>query len=122
MKISEFRTEKAADVLLEILPFVTEIVTDAKLCEELANAVDIKGKTAMEVMAVGVAKFAKLIPLVLKNHKEDVFGIIAVLNCKTVDEVRKQNIVCTMEEIKELVHDKELIDFFRSCMDSEGGE
>ena len=122
MKISEFSTEKAADILLEILPFVTEIVTDSKLCEELANAVDIKGKTSFEVMAVGVAKFAKLIPLVLKNHKEDVFGIIAVLNCKTVEEVCKQNIVVTMGEIRELVQDKELIDFFRSCMDSEGGE
>lgn len=121
MKISEFSTEKAADVLLEILPFVTEIVTDAELCEELANAVDINGKTAFEVMAVGAAKFSKLIPLVLKNHKDDVFGIIAVLNCKTVEEVSKQNIVCTMEEIRELVQDKELIDFFKSCMDSEGG-
>lgn len=121
MKISEFSTEKAADILLEILPCVTEIVTDASLCEELANAVDIKGKTAFEVMAVGAKKFAKLIPLVLKNHKDDVFGIVAVLNCKTIEEVGKQNIVCTMKEIRELVQDKELIDFFKSCMDSEGG-
>lgn len=121
MRISEFSTEKAADILLEISPFVTEITTDAELCEELSNAVDLKGKTQLEVIAVGAAKFSKLIPLVLKNHKDDVFGIVAVLNCKTIEEVYKQNIVVTMEEIRELVQDKELIGFFKSCMDSEGG-
>ena len=50
------------------------------------------------------------------------FGIVGVLNEKTIDEIAKQNIIVTMKQIRDIAKDKELLDFFKSCTDTEGNE
>ena len=83
MKISEISTEKAMDVLCELTPYVTSIVTDEELIEELKSAIDFgKANTMAEKMALTAGKITKIIPILLRNKKNDVFGIVAVLNGK----------------------------------------
>ena len=123
MKISEISTEKAMDVLCELTPYVTSIVTDEELIAELKSAIDFgKANTMAEKMALTAGKITKIIPILLRNKKNDVFGIVAVLNGKTIDEVAKQNIIVTMKQIRDIAKDKELLDFFKSCTDTEGNE
>ncbi len=123
MRLSEFTTEKATDVLCELTPYVANIVTDEELLAELQNAITKdEATTKSELMAKGVEKVTKLVPIVLKKRKMDVFGILAVLNNKTADDVAKQNIITTMIQIREITKDKELLDFFKSCVGSEGSE
>lgn len=123
MKLSQFSTEKAADVLCEIAPFAINILSDADLIEELRSALDMKqANTPAERLALIGNKFAKIVPIVLKGRKEDVFGIIGALNEKSIEEIKKQNVLVTMKQIKEISKDKELLDFFRSCTDAEESE
>ena len=123
MKISEISTEKAMDVLCELTPYVTNIVTDETLVAELKEAIDFKDANTMaEKIALTAEKITKIIPIILKNRKNDVFGIVGVLNNKTVDEIAKQNIIVTMKQIRDIAKDKELLDFFKSCTDTEGNE
>lgn len=123
MKLSEMTTDRAMDVLCEITPFIANITADEELLEELRNAIDPKAvKTKAELMVKGVEKITKLIPIVLKKRKADVFGILAALNEKTVEEIGKQNIIATMAQVREVVKDKDLMDFFKSCVGSEGSE
>lgn len=123
MKLSKMTTDRAADVLCEITPYVANITADDELLAELRNAVDPKEvATHAELMAKGAEKITKLVPIVLKKRKSDVFGILAVLNEKTVEEIGKQNIIATMTQVREVVKDKELMDFFKSCAGSEGSE
>lgn len=123
MKISELSTEKAMDVLCELTPYVTSIVTDEELIAELKSAIDFgKANTMAEKMALTAGKITKIIPILLRNKKNDVFGIVAVLNNKTIEEVAKQNIIVTMKQIRDIAKDKELLDFFKSCTDTEGNE
>ena len=123
MKLSEMTTDRAMDVLCEITPYIASIVSDEELLAELRNAIDPKAvKTKAELMVKGVEKVTKLVPIVLKKRKHDVFGILAVLNEKTAEEIGKQNIIATMVQVREAVKDKELMDFFKSCVGSEGSE
>lgn len=123
MKISEFTTDKAADVLCELTPYIGNIATDEELLAELRNAIDPKEvSTPAERIAKGLEKIGKIAPIVLKKRKADVFGILAVLNDKSIEEIGKQNILATMSQIREIIKDKDLIDFFKSCVDSAGSE
>lgn len=123
MKISEISTDNAMDVLCELTPYVTNIVTDEDLVGELKKAIDFKeANTMAEKMALTAEKITKIIPIILKNRKNDMFGIVGVLNEKTIDEVAKQNIIVTMKQIRDIAKDKELLDFFKSCTDTEGNE
>lgn len=123
MKLSEMTTDRAMDVLCEITPCIANITADEELLAELRNAIDPKAvKTKAELMVKGVEKITKLVPIVLKKRKTDVFGILAALNEKTADEIGKQNIIATMAQVREVVKDKDLMDFFKSCVGSEGSE
>lgn len=123
MRISELSTDRAADVLCEITPYATNIVSDEELLAELKAAVDFKeANTMAEKIALTVGKITKIVPIIFKKRKDDVFGILASLNEKTVDEIAKQNIIKTMAQIKDIAKDKELLDFFKSCTHTEGGE
>lgn len=123
MRLSEFTTEQALDVFCEITPFVTNIVTDDELLGELRNAVNLDGATTRaEQIAILTEKVTKLIPILLKKRKTDLLSIVAVLDGKTLEEVEKQNILVTMIQIRGILKDKALLDFFKSCVNSEGSE
>lgn len=116
MRISEFSTDKVADVLCEISAYALNILTDSELLDSLKEQIDAeKPQTAGEKYAIGAQKIGQWVPLLLKKHREDVFGIVAAINCKTVAEIKKQNIIKTMCQIREAVKDKDLVDFFKSC-------
>lgn len=106
MKISEFTTERAADALCEIGVFVLNILTD----EEVMAAFKEGAKKAKNDKYMGA--LGQIVPLLFKKHREDVFGILAVLNDTDINGIREQNILKTMEQIREIAKDKDLLDFF----------
>ena len=123
MRLSELSTDRAMDVLCEIAPYAINIMTDDELMAELKSAVDFKDANTMaEKIALTVGKVSKIIPILLKKRKGDIFGVLGALNDKSVDEIAKQNIVVTMKQIRDISKDKELLDFFKSCTGSEGSE
>ena len=124
MKISEMSTDKVLDVLCEITPAINSIITDDELLSQLKSVVsqDDKELTTAQLIARGVEKVNAIIPILLKKHKEDAFSILAALSEKTCDEIAKQKSLVTLKQIKEIAQDKELIDFFKSCVNAEGGE
>lgn len=123
MRLSELTTERAADVICEITPYVSGIASDEELLEELRNAIDRKAlRTKAEYLALGAEKLSKLAPIILKKRKTDVFGILGALNEKEPEDIAKQNILVTLGQIRDVVKDKDLMLFFKSCADSEGNE
>ena len=114
MKLSELTTDRAADVLCELTPYIANITGDKSLLDELANKFDRKGKSAAELYTFAAHKYATLVPILLKDHREDVFGVLSVLNETERDKIAKQNIMETMKQVREVFQDKELLDFFKS--------
>ena len=123
MKISQLSTDRAMDLLCEIATPVTNIMTDEELIKELKSAVDFeKANTMAEKITLITGKFTKILPLILKKRKADLFSILASLNEKTIEEIGSQNVIKTMSQIKDIAKDKELLDFFKSCTGTEESE
>ena len=123
MKLSQMTTDKATDVLCIIAPYAMNIMTDEDLIAELKKAVNFKDtNTLAEKIALTVDKVAKILPIILKKRKSDLFGILGALNEKSIEEIGKQNIIRTMAQIRDISKDKELLDFFKSCTGTEESE
>lgn len=119
MKLSQLSTDKAADMLCELTPYIANITGDKSLLDELAHKFDSKGKSVAELYVFAAKKYTALVPILLKTHKADVFGVLAVLNETTPEAVGKQNVLSTMRQIREAFKDKELLDFFKSWQEPE---
>lgn len=113
MKLSELSTERAADVLCEITPFVANIVSDKDLLDTLKEKVG-SGASLAELYVMGAKKYVTIVPIILKTHRDDVFGLLAALNETDVDTIAKQNVLSTMMQVREIAKDKALLDFFKS--------
>lgn len=114
MKLSQLTTERAADVLCELTPYIANITGDKALLDELSNKFDSKGKSVAELYTFAANKYAALVPILLKEHRNDVFSVLATLNERSADEIAKQNVMETMKQVRDLFQDKELLDFFKS--------
>ena len=113
MKLSELSTDAAASVLVSITPALSNILKDPDLREKIAKKADLKDMSVMGVYLAGVDKINELVPFLLDTHKADVYAILATLNETTAAKIAEQNILVTMTQIREIVKDKDLIDFFK---------
>lgn len=114
MKISELTTDQAADVLCELTPYVANIVGDKTLIDELGKKFDVRGKSAAELYLFAAQKYALLIPIFLKEHRDDVFGILSVLEETDKEKIAAQNFLDTIAQMRGVLQDKDLLNFFRS--------
>lgn len=124
MKLSEISTERAADVLCELTPLVDSIITDEDLMQSLSAVVDREQTETMSVgqkMLLVSSKLGKIVPILMKKRRAEMFGILAVLNEKTPEQIASQNMLVTMMQVRDLVNDRELIDFFKSCRNTGEG-
>ena len=87
MKISELSTDRALVVRCELTPYVANITGDKALLDELGKKFDTKGKSVAEMYTFAAQKCAALAPVLLKAHRADIFGVLAVLNETSAEEI-----------------------------------
>lgn len=124
MKISDLSTDRALDVLCEILPNVNSICIDEELVEAVKKKVSKKFSelSRAEILLIGAEKLTEIGLIALKKHRHDVLSILAAINGVEPEQVERQNIIKTMAMLRELAKDEELIAFFRSCAERDGSE
>lgn len=117
MKLSELSTDRAADVLCEITPFLANLAGDTALQDTLRDKLKLQDgqKPSMaELYTFGAQKLAVIVPIVLKDHRADVFGMLAALNGTTAAQIAAQGVMDTMGQLREVMQDEQLRDFFKS--------
>lgn len=115
MKLSELSTDQALDVLCELTPYINNIASDKDILSEIGKVEDFKdGITKQGLTIVWIDRISKVIPTLLQTHRPDVYGILSAVNQKSVAEIAAQNSMVTLLQIREVLQDKELIDFFKS--------
>ena len=92
IKISELTTDNGIDVLCEVIPYVEDIITDEELVNEIKGKLNLSsGASKLEFYVVLVAKISKIVPILLKKKRSAIYGILAVFNDVSVEEISKQN-------------------------------
>lgn len=120
MRISELTTDEGLDVLCEITPFIGAIVTDEELVAELKRKIKLGDDASKaQVWVAATDKLSKLMPIIFKTHRADVYGIIGAINGKPQSEIETQNFIKTMTEIRDIIRDEEFRNFFKSSWNTE---
>lgn len=105
MKISQMETDKLVEILIKIAAPVARLAEDKKIS-------DFFRKMPKEMTIINlIAKSGEIIPVLLKDHKSDLYTILAALCEKSEDEIAKQKITETIEDIKESF-DEDIVNFF----------
>lgn len=113
---SELSTDEALEVVLQIAQPITNLIDDETLVKEMQKAMP-KGKTTrIEMQRFGLAKIVKMLNIALKQHRVDVYAILAPFNGLTVEEIGKQNFLITCKQAADLLNDKGFVDFFKSYL------
>lgn len=76
---------------------------------EGAETLNVFGKALVLTERIG-----EIIPVLLRNHRSDMYGILSVLNEKSAAEIAAQPVRDTIQQIQEAFQDVELLNFFKS--------
>jgi len=118
MKLSQLSTGQALDALCRLTPQISNILDDKAILDEIVGLLpDKKDAKDTDVYGSGfrmMAGLGKLVPLLLRDHKEDVYCILSVLNEKEPSEIAAQGLMETVAQVRELFTDRELMAFFKS--------
>jgi len=121
MKVSQLSTDQALDVLCRLTPHISNITSDAALVETLGKVVNAgDGLNKYGSFMLVADRLGESVPILLKTHREDVYGILSILNEKEPEEVAKQSLMETLRQLREVFLDKELMAFFKSSAMQEG--
>lgn len=112
MKFSEMPTDRAADVMCNVAIPMNNIATDAELLAFLRETSTERFQKQAFFVSIGET-FVKFVPLVFKTHRDDLYAIIMEMTGKKLDEVKKQTLKQTMDDIRGFF-DRDFLDFFTS--------
>lgn len=113
MKISQLSTDQALDRLCQITPYITSLLGDKALMDELGKTLE-KDRSLAELYTFSAGKIAALTTIILQNHKQDLYAILAVLYDSSPEAIENQSILNTLAMVRDAVRDKDLLDFFKS--------
>lgn len=106
-KLSEYKDEEAIEVLADIIDPIGTIAQDAKFMDDLRNNFKI-GKER-----------PRLISYALREHKHEIFCILAALERVPVDEYHC-NMMTLPGQILNMLNDKDLMQYFFSSAWTDG--
>ncbi|MBU3176093.1 hypothetical protein KPL47_06890 [Clostridium estertheticum] len=105
-------TEKVYDML----PVVTVLYDKLDLDGYRKKFIkENKGKKDIDKNAIGIDVFKHI----LKNSqkvKEEIFEVVAIFEEQTVEEVKAQSFMKTLNSLKEIFSDKETVDFLKQAI------
>lgn len=102
--------EKNAEMLMKVAEPAIRIFDDENMTKALDDVRNLMGKGPV-VQALGIMR---LIPVFLKDHKTDLYEIIAGLTDKTVAEVAQMPTRETISVLQTLLRDEDIVSFFSS--------
>ena len=115
MKLSELSTDQALDALCELTPYVSNIVSDEAMVGVVGKV--IEGAETLNVFGKALVlaeRIGEIVPVLLKTHRPDIYGILSVVNQKEQKEIAAQPAAETIRQVRELFGDRDLLNFFAS--------
>lgn len=99
-------TEKTLDQMMELLPYVGNVLADPAL-QELGKKMR-KGSNGEPAELDSLGAMQHVFPLMLTTHREDLYGILSVQLGKTAEEVKE----LPFEEVRSVLRSDSMQAFF----------
>lgn len=106
-------TEKA----FEILPYISDIYEKLDFSEFIKkyqeNKVEEDNERRQIIAGLDIFSF------IMKQSgkvKDEFFNIVAIVEDKEIEEIKKQSFAKTLKTVKDIFTDKETVDFFKQAM------
>lgn len=110
------KTSVAIDKLIDIAPIIADLRPKLKEDKDFINFMENYVKGKKDVSEIDNFDFVlHILPTAIKNYKQELYGILAILCDKTVEEVSEQSLGETIKVIKELLSDDDFKSFFISA-------
>ena len=110
MKLSDIKGERTFDVIAEIIDPISNIAADKEATELFTRKPLPDGVTARDFV---MQRIKKSVPILLKNHKNDLIVILAAIEGVSVDEYKGSlNLVKLTTDTVELLNDEAFKAFF----------
>ncbi len=113
-KISEMTTDELSVMICDIADPASNIMSDGAVSEAFVEMGKRLNRKATVLQNIAV--FASvLVPVLLgEKHRNDTYAVLAALEGKTVDEIRKQNGLKTAKDLFDVfMVNKETVTIFR---------
>lgn len=117
--LSQMTTDETCDVLCIAAPHIQNMAVDKNLIAEVQRRLPKGEHTQIDVYRFGLTRVVNLVPIFLKDHREDVYAILSLFNGLTPEECGKQGFLSTLAQINELVKDEEFVNFFKQSFGTE---
>lgn len=121
-KLSERSTDEVANYFCVIAAPAENIITDNDFVESIGKGLKTDGMTQIGVLSAAMSRITKLIPILLKTHRIDMYTIISEYYGIEPEEIGKQTFLKTLKMAKDAFNDKELMAFFKSLRGQEASE
>lgn len=104
------RTDIAIEKLCDVAPYLGDIAEGIKKDEEFKTFIlKYQGEQKNNLAFV-----FRVLPMILKKFKNEVFSVLAIIGEKSVDEIKEQPFGVTVSQVKELIEDEDFRSFFPS--------
>jgi hypothetical protein len=117
--LSQMTTDETCDVLCIAAPHIQNMAEDKNLIAEVQRKLPKGEHTQIDVYRFGLTRVSNLVPIFLKDHREDVYAILSLFNGLTPEECGKQNFLATVAQVTELLKDEDFVNFFKQYFGAE---
>ena len=113
MKIGEMSADKAFETMAKLAPYIQSITDDEVIrMAKIVRNDDRKSGSLEDAQRSGESFLWSIMPRMIGEHREDVFGIVSVLKECPIEQVEKM----TFADLMECLNSAEMFDilpFFR---------
>lgn len=108
-KISELSTKDTMITLARVTPLVHKLYNNKKVQKAFKN----NQKEEESKTQFGIRIVLDLLPELMETEQATILSILAAVKQVTLKEVEDQSFMQTMKDIKTLMSDEDLLDFFK---------
>lgn len=118
MRLSDVKGERTFEVIAEIVDPIGSIAEDEAVAEFFKREPVPKGKTAGQVF---VGKVRKALPIILREHRDDIVRIFAAIDgTPPAEYLERTDLKSLANDVFELITDEEFLAFLPSGKTEDG--
>lgn len=118
MRLSDIKGERTLDVIADIIDPIANIAEDKEAAELFAKKLLPKGMTPRAFL---LQRARKSVPVLLKQHKEDVIAVLSTIEGTSPEQYAKElNLAKLFKDCVDLLTDEAFMVFFTSNESVEG--